>query len=1319
MSNTNKLNPEVKMNKSLSGFVNKYPISKTLRFALKPIGKTEKHIRNKGLLKEDKERVDNYIKAKKIIDEYHKDLIHRILNGFAFGKSELEGFADLYKETKSNSIKETREELSKKQNKLRKLVADKFKNNELFKKEFIEEILPEWLEKPEASESLKHLKKEGIDDPQTIIKGFKKWTTYFKGFWENRKNVYTEKDHSTSIGYRLIHENLPKFLDNKNRYEKAKEHGVDFSEVKNASDISVLESFNQYLTQEGIDQYNSIIGGISQEDVTKQKGVNEIINLYVQQIDSEISNTNDEKKDVLKSKRKAVRSCKMEQLYKQILSDRNTISFRGNEPIKDDAELCELIKDKDISTLNNIDDDVKKCLVSLKEADPKNIYVKKESLTVISRYLFGSWNTISNCLEYYVENVKYPAPKGKKETKELLGNRKKYLKQSYLSFYDIHDALEEYFKQYTDEDIEQEVKEGQQSSNGNMDIKEQKNIAMNKPLLGYFTDLTIKKWNEKTKLYESKDLFEEIRAAYKDVLPILEKYENTKEEKIKKEKKEVKTIKDYLDALMDLQYFLKPLYFQLKKKEEEQTEEYKKDGGFYSEFDELYKKIGGVISLYNQTRNYLTKKPYSVDKYKLNFENSTLADGWDENKEPDNTCVILLKDGHYFLGVMDKEHNRLFKDKDKNELSNNGECYQKMVYKLLPLVNQMLPKVFFSKKNIDNYSPSQEILEIRNHASYAKNGKPQTGYVKKAFALDDMRKMVDFYKKSITKHPDWKGFNFQFSSTKDYKNISEFYREVEQQGYKVTFINISEDYIDRCVEEGRLYLFRIYTKDFSSKTKGRPNLQTLYWKTLFDEENLKDVVYKLNGEAELFYRKASISYSAEERQKGHHADDPKKKQKYPIIKDRRYAKDTYLFHVPVTCNFKANGVSKFNDQVQDFLKGNPDINIIGIDRGERHLAYYTVINQEREILKDEEGNYLQGSFNSPFGKKDYHDLLDRREKERDKARKSWETIEKIKDLKEGYLSQVVHKIAKLMIEHNAIVIFEDLNFGFKRGRFKIEKQVYQKLEKLLIEKLNYLVFKDRDVNEVGGTLKALQLTSPFESFKKLEKQTGCIFYVPAYHTSKVCPATGFVNLLYPKYETVKKSRDFLKEFDKICFNENEGYFEFHFNYKKFTNKAEGSKQNWIVCSYGERLENFRNKQKNNNWNTREINLTREMKKLFGGYGIDFENDNCLKNQIIQQNDSKFFKSVIHLLRLTMQMRNSRIGTEEDWLISPVKDKNDNFFDSRKVEDNSMPKDADANGAYHIALKGSMMLQQLNRQKIFKPDMSNKAWYEFLQGSCES
>ena len=43
-------------------------------------------------------------------------------------------------------------------------------------------------------------------------KEFWGFTTYFEGFFKNRKNMYTPEEKSTGIAYRLINENLPKFI---------------------------------------------------------------------------------------------------------------------------------------------------------------------------------------------------------------------------------------------------------------------------------------------------------------------------------------------------------------------------------------------------------------------------------------------------------------------------------------------------------------------------------------------------------------------------------------------------------------------------------------------------------------------------------------------------------------------------------------------------------------------------------------------------------------------------------------------------------------------------------------------------------------------------------------------------------------------------------------------------------------------------------------------------------------------------------------------------------------------------------------------------
>ncbi|PIU63092.1 hypothetical protein COS83_01255, partial [archaeon CG07_land_8_20_14_0_80_38_8] len=64
---------------ALSTLINKYSLSKTLRFELIPIGKTKESIDRKGLLSQDVKRAQSYKEVKKIIDEYHKEFIEKSL----------------------------------------------------------------------------------------------------------------------------------------------------------------------------------------------------------------------------------------------------------------------------------------------------------------------------------------------------------------------------------------------------------------------------------------------------------------------------------------------------------------------------------------------------------------------------------------------------------------------------------------------------------------------------------------------------------------------------------------------------------------------------------------------------------------------------------------------------------------------------------------------------------------------------------------------------------------------------------------------------------------------------------------------------------------------------------------------------------------------------------------------------------------------------------------------------------------------------------------------------------------------------------------
>lgn len=1227
---------------TFSNFVNLYSISKTLRFELRPVGKTADNFENNRLLETDKALADNYKKVKGYIDRYHRDFIERTLADF-----QLDGvkeYAELYytpkrnkKETseEANKVNDVETKIGKAEEKMRKAIAQKLKSSPEYKKlgkeEMIKELLPSFVN----------------DEEKEIVESFKGFTTYFTGFFTNRENMYTSEAKSTAIAYRCINDNLPKFLDNCRTFEKIKaslspdtlaELDMNFEGLCGckAEDIFGVDYFSFVLTQSGIDNYNQIIGGYTTSDGEKVKGLNEYINLHNQQTDDKLP--------------------QLKTLFKQILSERSTVSFLPEKFTEDDEMRSAVNKaystgDGETKAFSETIKEIKKLFDAFSDFDLNGIYIKNDAaVTDLSQKLTGYWGTVQESLFNEYDSAKL---KSKKITENYEENRRKeYKKIKSFSLAEIDSrtngenkkqSIAEYYRN-TVADTVQQINDTYSAAEGLL-----------------------------TNVYQEKKAFA-------------------------KNDEAIKLVKDFLDSIKALQGIIKPLLGSGKEAD--------KDESFYGIFTNLYTDLQGINSLYDMVRNYVTKKPYSSDKIKLNFENSKLLDGWDRNKEKDYHTIILRKDDMYYLAVMTKKHNKLFEGD-----SCKGHGYEKMVYKLLPGPNKMLPKVFFAKSNIDYYAPSDEIIDIYRNEKFKKGDN---------FNLSCCHKMIDFYKEAIAKHPEWNEYSFIFKETNEYRNIGEFYNDVKMQGYNVSFVNVSESFINEQIDSGNLYLFRIYNKDFSEKSKGKPNLHTLYFKALFDERNLRDLVFKLNGGAEMFYREPSIK---KDDIITHNANNPIKNKNqnlekktstfaYDIIKDKRYTVPKFFLHLPITLNFKANGVARLNDMVCDELKKSDDNYIIGIDRGERNLIYICVINSQGEIVEQKSLNEIVSEYNGTSYSVDYHKKLDECETEREKARQNWTTVNNIKELKEGYISQVVHEICRLVLKYNAIIAMEDLNSGFKNSRIKVEKQVYQRFENQLISKLRFLASKDDDIEKEGGILKAYQLTNA-DGFK-FQSQNGIIFFVPAWLTSKIDPVTGFVDLLKPKYTSVNSTKDFIERFNFIRYNSDEDYFEFDFHYDNFPKGVTDFKNHWTVCTYGERIEFFRNAQKNNEPDNRTIQLTEEFKSLFEKHGIDYRSED-LKAEILKQEKPEFFKGFIHLLRLTLQMRNSQSKSAIDYLISPIKSPNGTFYCSNSA-DPSLPQDADANGAYNIARKALWSIENMkaNESKTPRLSISNKEWLEYTQ-----
>lgn len=147
-----------------------------------------------------------------------------------------------------------------------------------------------------------------------------------------------------------------------------------------------------------------------------------------------------------------------------------------------------------------------------------------------------------------------------------------------------------------------------------------------------------------------------------------------------------------------------------------------------------------------------------------------------------------------------------------------------------------------------------------------------------------------------------------------------------------------------------------------------------------------------------------------------------------------------------------------------------------------------------------------------------------------------------------------------------------------------------------------------------------------------------------------------------------------------------------------------------------RLRSFKNPAKQYNWDSEVVALTDEFKKILGEAGIDIHEN--LKDAIcnLEGKSQKYLEPLMQFMKLLLQLRNSKAGTDEDYILSPVADENGIFYDSRSCGD-ELPENADANGAYNIARKGLMMIEQIKDAKDLdnlKFDISNKSWLNFAQ-----
>ena len=1240
-------------NQNFSEFTNLYDLSKTLRFELKPIWRTKELLEWENLFQKDRKIEEIYQNIiKPCLNNLHSELIEESLEWVSLNLDENDYVIwkqAINRNWNENEKKKFKDSFDKKKKELRKQVVAYLINSrikgkysqiswcgDMMKKEIIP-VLADiyWDKKYERDVNDNKKKYENSDliwkTYKELINGYFVWFfTYLTNFNTNRSNLYKDDWKASRVATRVIDENLIKFFQNKIVYEK-------FAWVINLTaeqqDCFDTLCYQNYLNQKWIDNYNNLIWEINSQ-----------INKYNQNHWAKLP--------------------KLIELYKQILakSDKENIFSFVDSIIEDDEylkkKLIDFISDSE-RRIEYANKNVFEKLLNCGDEELSKIYFKASVLKDISNKYLQNWSVLESLL-----------PENEDEKKKKWWKKK----DDAISLLDIKNSLEKV-------SIEWFVKESLVDNIGSKTaflqlleclLYDAVEIKSSFDSYGKVLNEKLFSWNFSNNLRNTDKNIEinKIFMTWKTL------------------------VKETIEKVLSFEQMLR--YFSLEKWQWDNKEkiDVEFDSDFYGTIDKFYENDFRPHKFFNAVRNYLTKKQYATDKFKLNFDNSTFLDWWDKNKESDNFWIILRKNWNYYLAVMKKWENKMFKDSNKELYDVNWDYFEKLEYKLLPWPNKMLPKVFFSNKSIDFFGPSADILRIRKDETFKQWDK---------FSLKDLHSWIDFMKKSLEKHEDWSKFWFNFRKTEDYKQINEFYADVEKQWYKISFSKVNVDILERYVDEWKLYLFQIYNKDFAEGHKWNENLHTKYWKALFEEENFGDgACFKLNWQAEVFFRPATLK---EKRIKNLNMKNDW------AIENKRFTEPKIMFHCPITMNFVNKKELKINDMVKEYAKTHK-MNVIWIDRWEKHLLYYALIDQEWNILEqwDEKQLCTMNILSSElpdWTKKEvnYYEKLVSKEWNREKERVDWNEIENIKEMKQWYLSHVVHKLVELAVNNNAIIVLEDLNSWFKNSRKKVERQIYQNFELALAKKLNFVVDKKKSDVEFWWLYQAYQLAPKVNDFQDIYTQTWILFYTQAWYTSTTCPVCGYRKNIYKKYQSVEATKNFMNE---IWLKIEKEWNDFKFSYE--IAETEDSKWNkreklnrTLTTKNQNRLFNER-VEKSTAFKSVKINLSEKFGELFDKYWVD---KNDIVGSMLEKIDTKLFKDFMFYRNLLLQIRNSE--EKDDWWYIQCPScwfHSDNWLQWTHYN-------WDANGAYNIARKWIMILNKIQdgESKLW---ITNVEWDNFSQ-----
>ena len=1241
-----------KQNSVFQDFTRKYALSKTLRFRLIPTPKTEELLKQNRIVPKDKEIYEAYLGVKTLFDELHRDFIKESLDSFSS-----KYFSEIYEEWKkwkraSDTVEKRGldERLRGRFGKggsygdLRLGIVTRFSETA---KQWAEQVYPNIVFKKRdpgilSEKNILEVLKLKFQEPEQVemIEKFNRFFGYLSGFIQSRENLYSIGSESTALAYRMIDVNLERYFANAYAVEVLNTTCPDLALSADEQDFSNPTLYPKALLQDGIEKYNETAGILNKK-----------INEYRQ-------SHPDRSPAFLLTLRNQILGKRERNLFlDEIESDEELVSRLKTLYSEAETELLDTSKETRILSLKKI---VRNILEN--ETAQGNVYLSKVALnTLFHKYLTDDG----------INALLGSGGLGNKRKKSEQSDEEYSLPKA-VSIADFRHAMKNETLQnvilWKDYVIEEAKKYGDISN------KESAGITDNCRI---FSGMLSRQFDDSENGYE--DVISKKR-----VLGHLETTDNISTAlqsggiRVGAERElDVMVIKEYLDSL--LRYHRMARYFTSK-----DIDKLDRDQGFYSVLDDYFNEYS-LGSAYDAIRNYLTKKPWSEEKLLLTFDQGRLLHGFMESPEGNSQYkgYILRKNEEWYLGVSDYSGFLDHTTHERDLGCRDGEdCYEKMEYFQLNWGKNIAGgRVYesYTKKSFGSsigYQEHKQKLTSKEHVSFLKD-LIRDRYARKYEVLSEYL-------------------------SKEYVDVAAMQHAFEELNIKgIRFRKIKAEQVDsQVMNKGKrkynLYMFKIINKDLhpESKNGSISNIHTLYWKNLFSEKNNREMAIDLGADAKIFFRAKTECLEKKRVDKKGESRDV----------SPRFLNDTYLFHVPVVLNANIVRGRLKNDEFNAVVAENIEqISVLGLDRGEKHLVYYSLLGPDGELK--ETGSFNEIQENGKEKMTNYLEKLEVREKERKASREDWKTIGTIKELKNGYVSQVVRNVADLVLRNNAIIVLEDLNTGFKRGRQKIERQVYQKFELALAKKLNYLVNKtELNPETPGHPVRGLQLTPLVSNYQDIEgkSQVGIMLYTRAGYTSTTCPDCGWRRKpgMWEMYANEKQARKYLERLSIV--KGDAGYCISH----KGNHETKKNKNGEVYESHfgPERLitngaNRFVWKKRGEVGSYEKVCITEKLEKLFHEAGFDMASGRDLSVDVLSRNEgalgSDFYKGLFSLINLLTRMRytEAKSGVNSDGGRDIIHCPACGF---RSDENSFYGHDwnGDANGAYNIARKGRMMLERI-------------------------